>query len=154
MHNMCKRITLAVLAVFTVGCCTSVDRNVAEHELMNADRAFAADSEKYGLDGWMDWFAPDAVIFPPDSVAVRGTDDMRIYYEEIRFDPTRLNWEPSGADVSDDGTVGMTWGTWRYMIVDPDGVEKASSGKYLTAWHRQGDGAWRVTADMGIMDAQ
>ena len=152
MRNL---FALAALFVLTSACCTKVDTAVVENELMGADRAFAADSLKSGLDGWMGWFTADAVIFPQDSPAIRGTDAMGAYYEQIRFDPTHLSWEPSGVDVSDDGTAGMTWGTWNYAFVDPeDGTEQASTGKYLTTWHRQADGTWKVTADMGIMDAK
>lgn len=150
---MIRWILATAIMLVTVSCCTTVDTGAVKQELMNADKAFAADSAEQGLDGWMKWFTKDAVIFPQQGPTVRGEAAMRQYYADIRFDPTKLSWAPVDADVSDDGTVGHTWGTWQYTVEEEDGTIAQSTGKYLTAWHRQADGSWRVTADMGIIDA-
>ena len=151
--DMIRWIAMTALVLIGVSCCNGVDQTVTKGDLMKADQAFAADTARRGLAGWMDWFAEDAVIFPQDEPAVRGKEAMAAYYAKSHFDPTRLTWQPVDADVSADGTAGMTWGTWQFTMTDEDGTEHRSSGKYLTAWHRQDDGSWKVTADMGIFDA-
>jgi ketosteroid isomerase-like protein len=45
------------------------------------------------------------------------------------------------------GDLGYTWG--HYEITE-NGESKR--GKYMTVWHRDGSGVWKVVADMGNND--
>jgi ketosteroid isomerase-like protein len=45
------------------------------------------------------------------------------------------------------GDLGYTWGHYK---ITTDGETK--HGKYMTVWHRESDGTWKVIADMGNAD--
>ena len=53
--------------------------------------------------------------------------------------------------VSDDGTLGYTWGKYTFTpATGPDGKQEAStSGLYFTVWKRQADGSWKFVYDGG-----
>jgi ketosteroid isomerase-like protein len=48
-----------------------------------------------------------------------------------------VRWTPEYADVSDDGTLGYTYG-WTHLA--------DQQGKYLACWRKRADGAWRIIA--------
>lgn len=63
----------------------------------------------------------------------------------------KLVWAPIMVDVSDDGTLGYTWG--KYEFTPPpaaDGKTAAPTiGLYFTVWKRQADGSWKFVYDGG-----
>jgi hypothetical protein len=63
----------------------------------------------------------------------------------------KLTWAPMMVDVSDDGTLGYTWGKYEFTPPPaPDGTQPPSgTGLYLTIWKRQADGSWKFVYDGG-----
>ena len=120
--------------------------------LVAADLAFGEATAAEGLEGWLSWFAPDAVIYPASRPAVKGLAAIRDYYKEAGFDPKGLKWKPTESRVSAAGDMGFTSGTWEMETVS-DGKRRIARGKYLTVWQRQRDGRYRVLADIGSADA-
>jgi ketosteroid isomerase-like protein len=123
-----------------------------EAELLRADLAFCQATAAKGLEGWLSWFAPDAVIYPTTRPAVKGLSAIRDYYREVGFDPKGLTWKPTEAQISQAGDFGFTSGTWEMRAHGKEGGARAR-GKYLTVWRRQRDGRFLVIADIGSADA-
>jgi len=112
--------------------------------LRDADRAFFRDTRKNGLEGWLGWFAEDAVVFPPNGALVVGSEAIRRHYEGLAsFPPAGFVWEPDVASISAAGDFGWTIGKWGN---DSSGTP-VWSGKYITVWRKDPGGAWRVVAD-------
>jgi len=44
------------------------------------------------------------------------------------------------------GDIGYTIGTFE-LTVEQDGTAMLTEGKYVTVWHKQVDGAWKVRVD-------
>jgi len=63
----------------------------------------------------------------------------------------KLVWSPMMIDVSDDGTLGYTWGKYEFTPpLAPDGTQPPTGvGIYLTIWKRQADGSWKFVYDGG-----
>lgn len=120
--------------------------------LIAADLAFGEATAAKGLEGWLAWFAPDAIIYPSSRPAVKGLTAIREYYKEAGFDPRNLRWKPTESGISKGGDLGFTSGTWQ-METAGDGKAKTARGKYLTVWQRQRDGRYLVLADMGNLDS-
>ena len=139
---------LAACALLALAACRSgpPQERVDRFELLQADREFARASASRGLEAWPPSFASDAVIFPLGDAPVVGLGAIRDYWETHAFDPSRMRWEPLDARISAGGDLGYTWGTWTMEGPVP------ASGKYLTVWRRQGDGSWKVEADIGAPD--
>jgi len=57
-----------------------------------------------------------------------------------------LEWQATNAEVAASGDLGYTIGTFR-LTTDQDGTSMLTVGKYVTIWHKQADGSWKVQVD-------
>jgi len=122
-------------------------------QLLAADRAFAsAVAAAAGADRtavWAHWFAADGRQLVPGGV-VAGHRDIADLMGPAFADPAAsLAWEPDLAGGGGD----WGWTSGRYVSRQPgaDGPV-VTGGRYLTVWHRQADGAWKVAVDTGVPD--
>lgn len=121
----------------------------AEGELLEADRAFDLATAQRGLDGWMSFFAADAVANTPGG-PVRGREALRSHYAGMfARKGFSIRWRPFHAEASKDGSMGYTLGTAVIEWTDDAGKAVKRDGRYLTVWRREADGQWRVVSDMG-----
>lgn len=128
----------------------AVDGDAVAEQLIAADRAFAAATAERGLDGWLSYFAEDAVEFERNGPASRGLDAIRERDAGMFEDgEVRLVWEPDDAGVFDDGLYGYTRGPYR--VLDATSGEERGRGRYLTIWRREADG-FKVVLDTGTPD--
>ena len=105
------------------------DRERDRAALLAADRAHARSTDFLGA------FADDASYLHPDAPLVRGKQAIGAV---LAGSPSPgLTWTPEYADVSDDGTLGYTYG-WTHL--------GDLQGKYLACWRKQAGGPWRIAA--------
>lgn len=108
-------------------------------ELSRADLAFAADTAARGIDGWL-------AAFEPDGWQLLG--GQKVSGEGIRaamgpfLAQTRVTWAPTADGVA--GPLGFTIGKATF-----EGANGSWRGTYVTLWHRQPDGTWKVRFDTG-----
>ena len=148
---------LAILALgsLAISCKVTVNTNdsptgATESSLKQADRDFAVATHARGIDGWMSFYAPDAIRIRYRGNMVRGFDEIRKFDLPNISDTTSvLNWEPTDAYVFNGGSVGSTTGT--YSVISrraADAGKELGSGRYVTMWRRDG-GRWLVIMDTG-----
>ena len=106
-----------------------------------AERAFAADGLKMGVDGsFLKWSTDDAIMIAGGA--------PRLAHEVLDphavFDPAApsLAWWPNWAGIAKSGDLGFTTGG-----VAVGGVR---TGHYFTIWQRQADGGWKWVYDGGV----
>ena len=120
--------------------------------LLAADRAFNDDTAKRRLDGWMDAFSDNAVLFAAKPPIV-GKDAIRAFYQPNFTDPDfALSWQPTRAEMFPSGDMGYTTGRYELHAKDAKGNKVVRHGSYLTVWKKQPDGSWKVVADGGAAD--
>jgi ketosteroid isomerase-like protein len=117
--------------------------------LTEADRAFFEATRERGLEGWLEWFAPDAVVLTADGRIVSGADELRTYYASLGFPPAGFAWTPERGELAASGELGYTLGSWELRPPGAPADADLPSGRYLTFWRRQPDGSFRVVADSG-----
>jgi ketosteroid isomerase-like protein len=121
-------------------------------ELLEADRAFDRVATERGLDGWMSYFAEDAVRLDLLGEVVRGLSAIREQDSAMFADPqVRLTWTPTEGGLFRDGEHGFTRGRYRVFRHDEEGPVVISRGAYLSIWRRE-NGAWKVILDTGVVD--
>jgi hypothetical protein len=110
-------------------------------ELEAADLAFAADTGKRGVDGWV-------AAFDPRGGMMRkvGRVEYAAIAEAMRPTLTsgRLDWAPIASGKS--GDLGFTVGKATFTGAKPEDGWRST---YVTIWHRQPDGTWKVLFDTG-----
>jgi ketosteroid isomerase-like protein len=85
--------------------------DATESSLMQADRDFAVATHARGIDGWMSFYAPDAIRIRYRDNMVKGFDEIRKFDLPNISDTTSvLNWEPTDAYVFNGGSIGSTTG--------------------------------------------
>jgi ketosteroid isomerase-like protein len=150
-----KSLKVVCLLLVATACTTAVgsrgaSAGITEASLMQADRDFADATHQRGIDGWMSFFARDAIRIRYRANMVKGHDAVRAFDLPTISDTTfTLNWEPTDAYVFDGGTIGATTG--RYWVVSrkSDSIGKElSRGRYVSMWRREGN-RWLVIMDTG-----
>jgi len=121
--------------------------------LMALDEQFCRDFAAQGVDGWLAYFADDAVVFSSKGPITRDRGALEKHYREL-FGPGKvpLTWKPSGGEIAASGDLGFTYGTWEMPSKDKDGRAITRTGKYQTTWKKQRDGTWKIVADIGNPD--
>lgn len=118
--------------------------------LLAADRAFADSTAARGLDGWMGFYAADAVRLTMGGDVAQGLEAVRKYDAPLFADSTtRLLWTPTGAGVFADGRHGFTTGTSLMVRRAAAKTDTVYRGAYVTLWRREADGRWKVILDTG-----
>lgn len=140
-------VVLGLLAGLSAACGSSVNVEQERDALLQRDRAWS-DSAK-DLEKFLSFFAPDASIYPPGMPIATGAAAIRDSFTKMASMPGfSIAWTPTKADVSANGDLGHTAGT--YDLTMAGASEK---GKYVTAWKKQADGQWMVTDDIFNADA-
>ena len=119
-------------------------REKALASLIEAERSFSRTSEDKGIrEAFLNWLAPDAVVFRPAPVPGRP-----VYEKMNPASPVVLTWEPEVAGIASSGELGYTSGPYR--IRPERGAEPTDFGHYVSVWKMQTDGTWRVFLDVGV----
>jgi len=103
---------------------------------VDAERAFAADAQKYGQwTAFRQYADHDAVMFTPQAVWVRE------FLADRKDPPKSVRWAPAHSFVSCDGRIAVNTGPWW-------GADGVHHGYFTTVWQRSGH-AWRWVYDGG-----
>lgn len=119
-------------------------------ELLAADRAFATAAAEKGLDGWMSFYADDAVRVELGGKAHVGKAAVREFDKDLFADPKKvLVWEPTDGGGFADGKTGFTTGKAQVVAAGekPDAAKWTHA--YVTWWRKDSDGNWKVILDTG-----
>jgi ketosteroid isomerase-like protein len=136
------------LAIFlTVATARAAEKEAslqALRALAEAERNFARAAVEHGIrDSFLQFLAPDSVVFNPDPT--NGKKSYAGYNEKGE----RLIWEPIFATISRAGDVGCTTGPWNFRTSAAD--EKPTEfGEFVSIWKVQPDNSWKVIVDFGI----
>ncbi len=113
-------------------------------EMVDADKAFSAASEKNGMKkAFLEYIADDAVLLRPGFLPIVEGDVIKFLnaQEDTSF---TMTWEPKGGDIASSGDMGFTYGVYKVATADT-----TLMGTYLNVWRRQQDGKWKFVIDTG-----
>jgi ketosteroid isomerase-like protein len=111
--------------------------------LIASERAFSQHSVDHGMrDAFLAYLAENAIIMRP--LPMKG----RPVWEARQPSPATLVWEPSYAEVSGGGDLGVTSGPWEFR--PPAGPDTTVlHGHFISVWRKQEGGRWKVEVDLG-----
>ncbi|HUJ95270.1 MAG TPA: DUF4440 domain-containing protein [Terriglobales bacterium] len=147
-----KNSLLALLLVLGIGASGFVGKAKAAADgsakLMQLEADFAKATAEHGVEGFISYFADDAVDLPDRGPIVSGKENIRKSLGTWGPDVS-LSWTPVHAEMAASGDLGYTYGTYVYKAKGQDGKPVTGNGKYTTIWKKQKDGSWKVILDMG-----
>jgi ketosteroid isomerase-like protein len=155
---MKRSLVILAASSLAMACTVNVNTNdstsgATEASLMQADRDFAVATHVRGIDGWMSFYAPDAIRIRYLGNMIKGFDEIRKFdTPNIADTTTILNWEPTDAAVFRGGEIGSTVG--KYSVINrtgPNAGKEGGHGRYVTMWRRE-HGRWLVIMDTGYPD--
>jgi ketosteroid isomerase-like protein len=118
--------------------------------LLAADRAFGDSTAARGLEGWMRFYAEDAVRLTMGAEVAQGLDAVRAHDASLFADSAvRLVWTPLRSGVFADGRHGFTTGRSAMLKLGGATPDTVYRGAYVTIWRREADGRWKVILDTG-----
>ena len=142
LAHCCVLLTLCLVAI-------AADRDTKI--LIDAERAFARATAERGIDGWMEFMAPNAVELSDEPLV--GLDQIRAGMgKQLGTPGFKLTWEPTTAEFLGQGDVGFAVGRYELHYNGADGKPRIEKGSYLTTWKKQKDGSWKVVSDIGSPD--
>ena len=116
--------------------------------LMDTSRAWAAATAAGDLEQALAYWTDDAIVLPPDQPAVMGKAAIRAFVQHAASLPGfAITWQPELAVVSVDGDMAYMIERNQTTFTDPTGTLQRQSGKAVTIWRKQPDGAWRCVVD-------
>jgi len=139
-----SKIFLLVACVALSGArAADVDLEKAVGSLIGAERAYAKLAGEKGFrDASIAVFADDAVIFAPG--AVNG----KKFWRDAKENPV-ISWRPIFASISRSGELGYTTGPSEYRR-SRDAQNPDAFGHFVTIWHKDAKGIWKVALDVGL----
>ena len=121
--------------------------------LRQLEADFMKAATERGADGYMSYYAEDAIEVPNGADAIHGKANIAKTMGFLNDKNSQLTWTPIDAGISISGDLGWTSGTYEFRSKDKDGKVKVEHGKYTSIWKKQPDGNWKVVLDMGNASA-
>ena len=113
-------------------------------KLVDTEHSFATFAAEHDTkSGFLEYLAPDGVLFQPDKV------NGREYWNARGESKGLLSWAPNYVDISTNGILGYTTGNWEYRPKGKDDTPVAF-GDFITVWLRQPDGKYKFVVDIGV----
>jgi ketosteroid isomerase-like protein len=120
--------------------------------LFDLEAKFAKDVLEKGGAGFASWFADDGVALGNGAPPAIGKVAIA---KSANWSPKdyQLTWTPTEAVMGPSDDMGYTWGHYEGRSKDANGNPLLTSGRYMTIWRKEPDGAWKVVLDAGSNDA-
>ena len=118
--------------------------------LIQMEKEFCMASAAEGSTGWARFFGKEGRMITKSGQTIDGPVAIEKAMRPL-FALTSIEfvWSPTGAEVSNDETMGYTYGTYDRSFIDDKGIQQRETGMYLTVWKKQVDGTWRIAIDGG-----
>jgi ketosteroid isomerase-like protein len=117
--------------------------------LKQLEGEFMRSAAEKGSLGYMSYYAEDSVEVPNGGPLIQGKAEIAKGMGFLDDKNNRLLWTPVGADISQSGDLGYTYGNYEFHAIDKAGKPVVEYGKYTSIWKLQKDGSWKVVLDMG-----
>ncbi len=142
-------LSVAAMTTWKSGLAAVTAEKASAETLKQIEGEFMKAAQERGAEGYMSYYAEDAVELPDGAPAIVGKTNIAKGMGFLDDKSNRLTWSAVGADIASSGELGYTWGNYEFLSKDKDGNQHVERGKYTTVWKKQANGSWKVALDMG-----
>jgi hypothetical protein len=153
-----KSILSLVLVLAAIPCSRAGDHEKYCAELAQTEKDFCTQLAAVGLSDAFLANMGDECFIPDRLSLTRAEYDSQVKAARAKAAAPRkpgpdadfqLVWTPTKIDVSQDGTLGYTWGRYDFTTRGKDGKASVDTGVYITIWKRDPAGKWKIAYDGG-----
>ena len=120
---------------------------------MKADSAWDKASEAKSVEGWLSFYADDAIVMPPGDNISKDKAARETSIKNMFATPgASLRFQTSKVEVAKSNDLGYTVGVYQWSSKDVSGKSYHETGKYSETWKKQGDGTWKCIVDIWNAD--
>ena len=119
-----------------------------EKAVRDADEAWSKAAGSKDVDKTVAFYADDAVVMPPNQVAVTTKDGIRNLWKGFLDSLQDISWKTTRVEVAKSGDMAVLIGTYEMTMKDGN----KDKGKYCEVWEKKANGKWKVGTDMFSSD--
>jgi ketosteroid isomerase-like protein len=148
LHRPLRPVSYMAL-VLAAGCAAESSSPATPGELLAVDQEWAEVIAGGDVDAILEYWHDQALIIPANQSAIRGKEAIREFVNTNRAMPAfSMKIEPKDAMIAESGEFGHTLGTYEMSAHDSQGNLVTVQGRYLSAWRRGADGAWKCILEI------
>ena len=119
-------------------------------ELIKTESDFYDATQQRGWgQAFIDFADDGSALLRQDQYPIIGKSAIVDLFKGKESNVLNIKWSPLKADVSNDGSLGYTYGNWVYTSKSKGGKEEHVYGNYVTIWKKHPDGKWKFVLDGG-----
>lgn len=121
-----------------------------KNHLLERDAEWSkAASEGKDIDLILSYWTDDAIVMPPGFPSIKGKAELRQYIENsLQIPGFKISWHSSDVEFSPDGNLAYMLSRNEVSMHGEDNNPITFSGRAVTIWRREPDGAWRCAVDI------
>ena len=126
-----------------------VDHAQDEAKLQQLDVEWSKAAAARSVDGWMSFYADDAVVLPPNDTIADSKEKIHASMTAFLGLPElKVGWTATKTVVSDAGDMAYVYGNYSMTAKDPStGKPIVDNGKMVEVWRKQPNGNWKCVVD-------
>lgn len=149
MRVKCIRGIVLVALLVVAGVGAYAQNSKAADAIRAADQQWEKAAAASDLAKTVSFCQPDGSVLPPNAPIATGTAAIRqMFAGYFALPKVSISWTAVTAEAAKSGDLGYSRGTYRFSFNDASGKPVVDTGKYVTVWHKQADGSWKVVADI------
>jgi len=127
----------------------SADHSSEAAALMAADSMWSLAANTKGEEGFLSYYADNAVILPPNEKILTTREEIEKEAKGLYSVPgVSISWKAKSAEVSRSGELGYVIEEYTLSYKDAKGKPVVELGKSIEVWKKQADGRWKCIGDM------
>ena len=143
-------LLLITWLILTTACGPSaaVDNRAEAAAIQKLDEQWSATAAKNDVAGTVAFYAPDAVLLPPNAPMAKDPRSIRESWAALLGPSTAVSWKVTKAEVARSGELGYLYGTYDVAVKNAKGGPAVhDTGKLVEIWKKQADGNWKCIVD-------
>lgn len=140
-----------VVALMTAACNQPPNTHDADVQaIKDLETQWNQDYASKNADKIASYYADNAVLMTPGMEAAVGKDAIQKAMKEFVSDPAlSLKFQASTVDAAKSGDLAYSQGSYTITMTDPNTKQPMNDhGSYVTVYHKQADGSWKVVSDI------
>ncbi|HSM03915.1 MAG TPA: DUF4440 domain-containing protein [Longimicrobiales bacterium] len=127
----------------------AVDVTAETDALRQTELAYQEAASALDADRVSEFYATDAVMYPPNDARRSGLDAIREFAAAFTSAPgLQMDWDLVEVSVGEGGTMGYTRTEGVVTVTGPDGEPLRQRVNDMHVWEKDATGEWKLTVDI------